>query len=157
MFRRHFGLTHCPLGKQTKILWEDGHLEKLAPAALFSKLVGQIKLTVRAVLPFFRGYDDVLEVFSHLKVGFSQSRGVAARIGAGRLRRGLLARISFVTASATCQKRAAAHDGRAHQGAPLQEFLTAIVEIENYTVEGNIESAKLAVIREKRRRYSRLL
>jgi len=29
MFRRHFGLTHCPLGKQTKTLWEDGHLETL--------------------------------------------------------------------------------------------------------------------------------
>jgi type II secretory pathway predicted ATPase ExeA len=29
MFRPHFGLTHCPLGKQTKTLWEDGHLEKL--------------------------------------------------------------------------------------------------------------------------------
>jgi type II secretory pathway predicted ATPase ExeA len=29
MFRRHFGLTHCPLGKQTKTLWEDGQLEKL--------------------------------------------------------------------------------------------------------------------------------
>lgn len=29
MFRRHFGLTHCPLGKQTKTLWDDGQLEKL--------------------------------------------------------------------------------------------------------------------------------
>lgn len=29
MFKHHFGLTHCPLGKQTKTLWEDGQLEKL--------------------------------------------------------------------------------------------------------------------------------
>lgn len=29
MYRRHFGITHCPLGKQTKTLWEDGQLEKL--------------------------------------------------------------------------------------------------------------------------------
>jgi len=29
MFRRHFGITHCPLGKQTKALWDDGQLEKL--------------------------------------------------------------------------------------------------------------------------------
>jgi type II secretory pathway predicted ATPase ExeA len=29
MFRRHFGLTHCPLGKPTKTLWDDGPLEKL--------------------------------------------------------------------------------------------------------------------------------
>ena len=29
MFRRHFGLAHCPLGKQTKTLWDDGQLEKL--------------------------------------------------------------------------------------------------------------------------------
>lgn len=29
MFKRHFGLTHCPLGNQTKTLWEDGQLEKL--------------------------------------------------------------------------------------------------------------------------------
>lgn len=29
MYRRHFGLTHCPLGKQTKMLWEDGQLERL--------------------------------------------------------------------------------------------------------------------------------
>ncbi len=29
MFRQHFGITHCPLGKQTKTLWDDGHLEIL--------------------------------------------------------------------------------------------------------------------------------
>lgn len=29
MFRRHFGITHCPLGKQTQTLWDDGPLEKL--------------------------------------------------------------------------------------------------------------------------------
>lgn len=29
MFRRHFGLSHCPLGKQTQTLWDDGPLEKL--------------------------------------------------------------------------------------------------------------------------------
>lgn len=29
MFRRHFGLTHCPLGKQTQTLWDDGVLETL--------------------------------------------------------------------------------------------------------------------------------
>ena len=29
MYRRHFGLTHCPLSKQTKMLWDDGALEAL--------------------------------------------------------------------------------------------------------------------------------
>ena len=29
MYRRHFGLTHCPLSKQTKILWDDGALKAL--------------------------------------------------------------------------------------------------------------------------------
>jgi len=29
MYRRHFGLTHCPLSKQTKTLWDDGTLEAL--------------------------------------------------------------------------------------------------------------------------------
>lgn len=29
MYKRHFGLTHCPLGKPTKKLWDDGQLEKL--------------------------------------------------------------------------------------------------------------------------------
>lgn len=29
MYRQHFGLTHDPLGKQTKILWDDGQLQKL--------------------------------------------------------------------------------------------------------------------------------
>ena len=29
MYRRHFGLTHCPLSKQTKILWDDGALKSL--------------------------------------------------------------------------------------------------------------------------------
>jgi len=28
-FKQHFGLTHCPLSKQTKILWDDGFLEIL--------------------------------------------------------------------------------------------------------------------------------
>jgi MSHA biogenesis protein MshM len=29
MYRRHFGLTHCPLSKQTNILWDDGALKVL--------------------------------------------------------------------------------------------------------------------------------
>jgi type II secretory pathway predicted ATPase ExeA len=29
MYRRHFGLTHCPLSKQTKMLWDDGALVAL--------------------------------------------------------------------------------------------------------------------------------
>ena len=29
MYRRHFGLTHCPLSKQTKTLWDDGALDAL--------------------------------------------------------------------------------------------------------------------------------
>ncbi|MCU7968489.1 MAG: ATP-binding protein [gamma proteobacterium symbiont of Bathyaustriella thionipta] len=29
MYRRHFGLTHCPLSKQTKTLWDDGILDAL--------------------------------------------------------------------------------------------------------------------------------
>lgn len=29
MYRRHFGLTHCPLSKQTKTLWDDGTLDAL--------------------------------------------------------------------------------------------------------------------------------
>ncbi len=29
MYKRHFGLTHCPLSKQTQQLWDDGHLEVL--------------------------------------------------------------------------------------------------------------------------------
>jgi len=29
MYKQHFGLTHCPLGKQTKVLWDDGTLEAL--------------------------------------------------------------------------------------------------------------------------------
>ena len=29
MYRRHFGLTHCPLSKQTKILWDNGALDAL--------------------------------------------------------------------------------------------------------------------------------
>jgi type II secretory pathway predicted ATPase ExeA len=29
MYRRHFGLTHCPLSKQTKTLWDDGALAAL--------------------------------------------------------------------------------------------------------------------------------
>jgi MSHA biogenesis protein MshM len=29
MYRRHFGLTHCPLSKQTKTLWDDGSLDAL--------------------------------------------------------------------------------------------------------------------------------
>ena len=29
MYRRHFGLTHCPLGKQTKELFDDGQLKRL--------------------------------------------------------------------------------------------------------------------------------
>lgn len=29
MYRRHFGITHCPLGKQTKTLFDDGQLEIL--------------------------------------------------------------------------------------------------------------------------------
>jgi type II secretory pathway predicted ATPase ExeA len=29
MYRRHFGLTHCPLSKQTKALWDDGALVAL--------------------------------------------------------------------------------------------------------------------------------
>lgn len=30
MYRQHFGLTHCPLGKQTKTLWDDGTLATLS-------------------------------------------------------------------------------------------------------------------------------
>jgi len=29
MYQHHFGLTHCPLGKQTKKLWDDGAIEQL--------------------------------------------------------------------------------------------------------------------------------
>mgnify|MGYP000055962725 CR=1 FL=1 len=29
MYQQHFGLTHCPLGKQTKKLWDDGVLTTL--------------------------------------------------------------------------------------------------------------------------------
>lgn len=30
MFKSHFGLTHAPLGKQTKSLWDDGRLAQLS-------------------------------------------------------------------------------------------------------------------------------
>lgn len=29
MYRRYFGLSHCPLGKATQSLWQDGHLDQL--------------------------------------------------------------------------------------------------------------------------------
>ena len=30
MYLQHFGLKHAPLGKQCKVLWDEGQLERLS-------------------------------------------------------------------------------------------------------------------------------